>query len=317
MYLLINAGPLSEQGLAAALAAKLAVHPTHQSWINQAARAVFSAVNDFVVAPGLGATTRAWISGLIPTIRPYVPRLLPVLLPWAATAVVLAAIYLRAMVAALRGRRCLIPLAFVVGALVWAVAYNLNDPEHWVALTAPTVLLFVTLFPPITVWIGLPIWSALTIAINLALFAIPTATYPLARYETDMRAQFTPRDMLIHFAAYPGRAYLGFFDLHGFRDLKLDVAYDQSPNLTAFFAALDRAITDTLHDGGRVMVFDVLDRSDWEAPWPSLAIRGLTKQGLYGHLASRFTITRQPGIFELKVWQISLALGPNTSRPTH
>ena len=304
-YVLINAGPLSGQGFASALAAKEALRPADHSVVNQAARAVFSTVNDFVAAPGLGAVARAWISGQIPTIRPYAPNLLPVLLPWAVTAMILATIYLRVAVATLRGRRCLIPLAFLVGALVWAVGYNLNDPEHWVGLTTPTVLLFVTLFPPAAVGVGLPIWSALTIAVNLALFAIPTATYPLARYEAEMRAHFTPRDLLIHFAAYPGRAYLGFFDLHGLRDLKLDVAYDESPNLNAFFAALDQAITDTLHDGGRVMVFDVLDGSDWEAPWPDLAIRGLTKDSLYSHLASRFTITRQPGIAELKVWQIT------------
>jgi hypothetical protein len=308
-YALINAGPLSRQGFAAALDAKQAVRPTDHSVVNQAARAVFSTVNDFVAAPGLGAVARAWISGQIPTLRPYAPVLLPILLPWAATAAILAATYLRAVAAVLRGRRCLVPIAFLVGALVWAVGYNLNDPEHWVNLTAPTVLLFVTLFPPVAVGVGLPIWSALTIAVNLVLFAIPTATYPLARYEAAMQAQFTPRDLLIHFAAYPGRAYLGFFDLQGLREFKLDLTYEHAPNLAAFFAVLDQAITDTLHDGGRVMVFDVLDGSDWEAPWPTLTVQGLTKDRLYSHLASHFAIVRQPSIADLKVWQITAAPG--------
>ncbi len=304
-YVLINAGPLSGQGFAAALAAKEAVRPVDRSWADQAGRAVFSIVNDFIAAPGLGAIARAWIGGQIPTLRSYAPALLPVLVPWAATAMILAAIYVRALVALLRGGRCLIPFAFLVGALAWGIGYNLNDPEHWVGLTAPTVLLFVTLFPPVAVGIGVPIWAALTIAVNLALFAVPVATYPLARYEAEMQAQFTSRDLLIYFAAYSGRPSLAAFDLPGLRDLKLDVALGGSPNVAAFFNKLDQAIADTLRDGGRVMVFDVLDGSDWEAPWPDLTARGVTKNRLYSHLASRFTITRRPSIAELEVWQIT------------
>ncbi|MBV9747383.1 MAG: hypothetical protein JO157_01090 [Acetobacteraceae bacterium] len=308
-YALINAGPLNGQGFAAALAAKEAVRPVDRSWADQAARAVFSTVNDFIAAPGLGAIARAWMSGQIPSLRAYAPALLPILVPWAATAAILAAVYVRAVIAPLHGRRCLISLAFVIGALVWAVGYNLNDPEHWVDLTAPTVLLFVTLFPPVAVGVGLPIWSALTIAINLALFAIPTATYPLARYEAQMQAQFTPRDLLISFAAYSGRPALSAFDLSGLRDLELDLALNESPNLDAFFASLDREITNTLDEGGRVMVFDLLDGSDWEAPWLDLTRRGLTKDRLYSHLASHFTVTQRPSIAELKVWQITAAPG--------
>jgi len=308
-YVLIVPGALSAQGVAAALADKQALRPDDPALLTQTGRAVFGTVNNFIVAPGLGAVVRAWLTGQIPALRPYARALLPVVLPWAATGALLAVIYLRAGISALRGRRCLVPVAFLVGAQVWAVGYNLNDPEHWVNLTAPTLVLFATLFPPGAVAIGLPVWSMLTVAANLALFAIPTATYPLVRYEAELRERFTPRDLLIHFAAYPGRAYLGFFDLRGLRDLSLDALYGQSPNEAAFFAALDRAVTDTLGGGGRVMVFDVLDGTDWEAPWPVLAIHGLTKDALYSHLASRFLITRQPSIAELEVWQISLPPG--------
>ena len=309
MFAFIYHGAVSSAGLAAALADKEAVAPSDYSGINRIARGVFSTVNDFIAAPQLGAVVRAWLNGQIPTLRPYAASLLPVLVPWAVTAALLAAIYGRALVVALRGRRCLVPLAFLIGAFAWAIGYNLNDPEHWVNLTAPTLVLFATVFPPVAVGLGLPVWATATVAINLALFAIPTATYPLRRYEAEIHQQFTQRDLLVYFANYPGRAYLGFFNLSGLRGLKLDLAFEQAPNLTAFFGMLDQAITDTLRDGGRVAVFDVLDGDDWEAPWPNLTAQGLTKDDLYSHLASRFTISRKPGIADLKVWQISLPPG--------
>ena len=309
MFALINGGAVSGAGLAAALADKQAVAPSDYSQVNRIARGVFSTVNDFIAAPQLGAVVRAWLDGQIPRLRPYASSVLPALVPWAATAVLLAAIYGYALISTLRGRRCLVPLAFLIGAFAWAVGYNLNDPEHWVNLTAPTLVLFATTFPPVAVVLGLPIWATATVAINLALLAIPTATYPLRRYEAELRQQFTQRDLLVYFANYPGRAYLGFFNLSGLRGLKLDLVFEQAPNLTAFFGMLDQTITDTLRDGGRVVVFDVLDGDDWEAPWPNLTAQGLTKDDLYSHLASRFTISRKPGIAGLKVWQISLPPG--------
>jgi hypothetical protein len=309
MFALIHGGTVSGAGLATALADKQAVAPSDSSLVNRLARAVFSVVNNFVAAPQLGAVMRAWLGGQIPTLRHYASRLIPVFIPWAATAVILAAIYGRALITALRGRRCLVPLAFLIGAFAWAVGYNLNDPEHWVNLTAPTLVLFATTFPLVVVGLALPVWATVTIAINLALFAIPTTTYPLRRYEAEIHQQFNARDLLVYFANYPGRAYLGFFNLSGLRGLKLDLAFEQSGNLTTFFGALDQTLTETLRDGGRVVVFDVLDGDDWEAPWLTLTAQGLTKDALYSHLASHFTVTRMPGIAGLKVWQISLPLG--------
>ena len=78
----------------------------------------------------------------------------------------------------------------------------------------------------------LPLWAAATLAVNLAVIAVPTAAYPFRRAAEELRAAFTPKDLLLDFAAYPGGAYLGFFDTPGVPRIAVDKLYfaDRDPH---------------------------------------------------------------------------------------
>ncbi len=186
------------------------------------------------------------------------------------------------------------------GALAWGSWYSLNDPEMWFQLTAPTILLFLLLFPRRLVRPLLPLWAAATLAVNLAVIAVPTAAYPFRRAGAELRAAFTPKDLLLDFAAYPGGAYLGFFNTPGVPRIAVDKLYFADRDPTAFFAALRARIDGTLANGGRVIAFGVLDPRMWDAPWSLLAARGMPKARLVGFFTRNYRIKKLPPIAGLQ-----------------
>ena len=72
----------------------------------------------------------------------------------------------------------------------------------------------------------------------------------------------------------------------------------------AFFADVDAEFRSTWQGGGRVMVFDVLEPTNWNAPWFILTRAGLSKDKLRGFLESHYTVVPQNDIARLKVWEI-------------
>lgn len=303
-YVEFSGLPLTPRGLASSVAAKEALRVGFASFKDSAARAVFSTANNFIAAPAIGSAARAWIVGLAPDLRSHLATLLGEGIPWLLTAGLIAVIYLRSATTALRSGSCLVPLAFLLGAQVWAVYYNLVDPEHWFQLTVPTVLLFLTAFPPPVVRFVLPTWTVLTAAVNLAVIALPVATYPFSRYQAELRVAFTPRDLLVQFAAFPGAHYLGFFHLGTIPSLKLDLLLESNPDHGAFFKTVDARIADTLQGGGKVVLFGVLDPDSWDAPWPGLLYRHMTKAELFGFFSQHYAIEPLGEIAEIKAWQL-------------
>jgi hypothetical protein len=224
--------------------------------------------------------------------------------PWLATLALIGLIYARSIIRVIRGAEGLTILAYLFGAITWSLYYNLDDPEHWFALTVPTVLFFLMQFPAAITRTVVPAWAAITAAVNLAYIGIPVASFPLRAGEAEIHAKYTSMDLLTQFAAYPGHAYLGSFKLGGLRQLKLDQQYQASKSEEAFFTDVDAKFTSTWQGGGRVMVFDVLDPYNWNAPWFVLSRAGLTKDKLRGFLESRYTIVPRDDVAHLKVWEI-------------
>ncbi len=316
-YVVFTGNDLSLHGLTSSVASKQELRSdfADTSLVDRLARGLFGTVNNIVAAPALGSVVRAWLAGQVPSLRPYAGTLLSQLVPWFATLVLLGLIYCNAVRRIVFGARVVLPFAFLCGAQCWAVWYNLNDPEHWFALTAPTLVLLLLTFPSQAIRIIVPLWAVVAAAVNLAIIGVPVASFPLHAAEADVRARVAPNDLLVSFAAYPGRAYLGFFDLPGLRKLQLDNAFHDAGSIDAFFATVQREFSETWARGGRVFVFDVLDPADWDAPWLSLLSHHLSKQRLFDFFYSHYDIRRVGAVGRLQTWEILPPSSAPAGRP--
>jgi hypothetical protein len=314
-FILFSGQPLSLQGLSAALSDKADLGPKPMSMAVRLARTVFGTANNLINAPVLGATMRAWLGGEIADLRPYYASLAEQLLPWSIMLVLIVVTYAVAIRAAVRGAACLMLLAFLAGAQTWTIYYSLNDPEHWFLLTVPTFLLLLTTFPAaVTRWV-MPVAAVLVVGTNLWVTALPTARYPLARYQAEVAGTFGSRDLLVSFAAYPGEPYLGFFYLPDVARLRLDQLLEASPTPAAFYEAADQHIRDAIARGGRVVAFGVFDPKNWDAPWPNMARLGMTKAKFLAHFSDVFNVRPLDDIAELKVSEITLRENRALPRP--
>jgi hypothetical protein len=295
----------SLHGLTASVTGKADLKPQGYGAVATLGRLAFGTINNLIAAPDLGTILRARVAGQITSLQPYRNVLVFEALPWLAVLLLVAAIYLATARALLSGARIMLPAAFLCGAQTWTIYYGLNDPEHWFQLTVPTVILFLTVFPPRFSQIVLPPWAVLTAVVNVGLFAIPYAAYPLSSYEKALSRTFSAKDLLISFAAYPGGPSLGFFDLPAVPKLTLDTRLSESANLDAFYSGVGQDIAAALGRGGRVVVFgDVLDPYDWNAPWADLPARGVRKQQLIDFFNRHYRVKSVGSIAEIKAWEI-------------
>jgi hypothetical protein len=309
-FVFLTGQPFSLAGLAHSVATKADLRPPPMALTVRLARLAFGTVNNLIAAPDLGATAQAWARGQIPSLRPYA-GLLPALGLWLLAALLVAAIYLRTLAALLRGRAILIPAAFLCGAQTWTIWYGLNDPEHWFQLTAPTIVLFLILMPAGAARWLLPAWAVIATSANLALLAIPAATYPLSRNEAQLARMLGPKDLLVFFLAYPGHPFAGFYRLPNVPELPIDVwLQEPGASVDCVFARMDSRIDQTLRSGGRVVVADILDPLDWNAPWPGLISLGVTKQRLDQALLASRAATRLDDLGGLKLWELRRADPP-------
>ncbi len=297
--------PLSLHGLSASVSDKAALSPKPMSLGVRLGRTVFGTANNLITAPAIGSIGRTWMGGEIIDLRPYYTTLASQILPWAFALSLIGCVYLATLRTAFRGTASLMLIAFLAGAQAWTVYFNLNDPEHWMLLSVPTILLLLTVFSSaITSWLA-PLAAIMVLASNLLVIAIPTTRYPLLRYQAELTRQFAKGDLLVGFAAYPGGPYLGFFDLGPLQRLNLDQLLQDSPSVAEFYAEADRRFDETLARGGRVVVFGLFDPENWDAPWPEMARLGVPKAAFLAHFGSRFAVRPLGTIAELKAWELS------------
>lgn len=303
-YPLLTGQPLSLHGIIGSVAEKTDLMTQPSSLPVQAARAVFGTANNFVSMVGVGATAQALMKGQIASLRPY-QELLPAFVTFVITLAVLAAVYLRAALFVVTRRTLSIPIAFLCGAQAWSIWYGLNDPEHWFQLSAPIILLFLTLMPNWTVRSVFPAWTVLVIALNLVILAVPVASYPLAHHQSALARMLAPGDRLVMFTAYPGRPSTSFFHLPEEQTEQLDtMLLKATSSMPTVLDQIDADISRTLSQGGKVIVSDVFDSHDWEAPWMALLGLGVTKDRLYATLLHGRTATRLDDLGGIKLWQL-------------
>jgi hypothetical protein len=302
-YMLLTGESLSIAGLTGSVIGKADLRPAPIPLPVHLARVVFGTVNNLVAVPGLGATAQAWMRGQIPSLRPY-SGLLPILALWLLAALLIAAIYLRTALMLFRHHCSFMSVAFLCGAQLWTIWYGLNDPEHWFLLTAPTIVLFLTTMPTTTVRVVLPAWTAIAIAANFALLAVPVATYPLATSEQKLASLLTSKDLLVHFVSYPGHPHVGFFVLPNVKTLAVDLKIKESGDVNSTLQAIDIEIKRTLQDGGRVLVADILDPLEWDAPWMALLGQGVTKRRLEQALLHSRAVEKLDDVGGIKLWEL-------------
>ncbi|MGH6968614.1 MAG: hypothetical protein ACREEN_05880, partial [Stellaceae bacterium] len=294
---------LTPDTFGASVGAKDALRTGWFSWSDLAGRMVFGTVNNFIAAPALGPVMRAWLLHQIPSLAPYAGRLVLQAAPWLATLILLAAVYLRTAWLSLKGAPLLMPLAFIVSALSWNLFFNINEPEHWFHLTVPTVFLFLMVTPPRLMRAALPVWAAGTIALNLALWAIPEARYPLDRYQAQLARDYGASDLFLYFVTYGGGPNMSFFTLPT-PHLVLDQLYEQSKDAPVFFAAVQAKVDPVLARGGRVVIFAALDPRNWNAPWMLLTRDGMPKAKFTSFFASRYKIEPLGEIAGMPAWRL-------------
>ena len=307
----------SLHGLTGSVADKADLKPAAYGIGANLARLVFGTVNNLVTSPDLGSVLRALINGQIPSLTPYRQILMVQAIPWVATLVLVVAIYIGAIRSLLLGSRCLLPASFLCGAQTWTVYYGLNDPEHWFQLTVPTVILFLLVFPRRLTAIVLPPWATLTAFINVIVFAMPYAAYPLKNYEVELMQTFTANDLLVSFEAYAGGPSLTFFQLPGVPELMLDAKLRETATTATFYAEVDRDLANVFAHCGRVVVLgSVLDPNDWNAPWGDLPSRGVFKHQLSDFFYSRYQVKSLGQLAEIKAWEILPPNAAGTSAPS-
>ncbi|HKR18637.1 MAG TPA: hypothetical protein VJS41_00690 [Stellaceae bacterium] len=294
---------LTPDTFGASIGAKDALRTGWFSWTDLAGRMIFGTVNNFIAAPALGPVVRAWLLHQIPSLAPYGKELVLQALPWLATLILLAAVYLRAAWLSLKGAPLMMALAFIVSALAWNLFFNINEPEHWFHLTVPTVFLFLMVTPPRLARVALPVWAAVTIALNLALWAVPEARYPLDHYQAELARDYNASDLFLYFVTYGGGPNMSFFTLPT-PHVVLDQLYESSKDASVFFAAVEAKVDPVLARGGRVIVFEALDPTNWNAPWMLLTRDGMPKATFTGFFDSHYKVVPEGEIAGMKAWRL-------------
>jgi hypothetical protein len=303
-YMALTGQPLTTAGLIGSIASKAELRPASIPPIVYLARIAFGSVNNLVAVPGLGATAQAFMRGQIHSLGEY-KGLLPILGIWLLAGILIAAIYGRVVYALRQRPPIYVAVAFLIGAQAWTIWYGLNDPEHWFMLTAPTILLFLLTFPQRVVLVALPAWAAVACAANFALLAVPVASYPLEVNQTKLASMLGPKDVLVLFGHYPGRPYAGFFSLVGVRKIPVDTLLEEPGAVPEeVLKGVDLDLQQTLSGGGRVIVADILDAQDWEAPWMSLVGRGIGKLHIEQAVLHMREAKRLDDLGGIKLWEL-------------
>jgi len=305
VYALLGAGPLSPGGFLGFVLAKSAERPPFAGIAESLARGVFGVVQNFVFLGNFGAMLRTLMSGDGAFLHTYRRTFLTEGAVFLAALVLLAWVLLEAFRHLFRGRGvAAVPLAFVLGALAFAIPWNLNESDFYFQITLPTVVLMAA--PPPAAWrralYGLLL--ALVTSTVLIGWALPKRRYPLSRYNAELRSRLAPRDLAVYWFDYTGGPSLIFMDLPGVSRLHPDRLYERDPDPGRYFPRLARALDGRLAAGGRVYLFGILDDRSWHAPWPLLRQKGLTPARLTGFFHDRYTVIDRGEMAEIPCWEL-------------
>lgn len=308
VYAFVSAGPASPGGFFSFLLAKSAARPPFAGVAESLARGVFGVVQSFVYVGDFGAMLRTWMSGDGSFLAAHRRTFVIEGLIFLAAAALLAWIYGEAGLRLLRGRGvAAVPWAFMLGALAFAIPWNLNESDFYFQIVLPTVAMMSMMVLGNTAWrrvaAGLLV-ALVTLVTSTVLFgwALPKRRYPLSRYNAELRSRLTPRDLAVYWLEYTGGPSLIFMKLPGVPRLHPDHLYVREPD--RFFPRLARAVDGRLAAGGRVYLFGILDGRTWHSPWPVLRREGLTETRLETFFRQRYRVVDRGEIAEIPCWEL-------------
>jgi hypothetical protein len=314
VYALVSAGPASPGRFLAFLLAKSADRPPFAGLAESLARGVFGVVQSFVYVGNFGAMLRTWMSGDGSFLADHRRTFVIEGVLFLAAAALLAWVYGEGGLRLLRGRGvAAMPWAFVLGALAFAIPWNLNESDFYFQIILPTISMM-ALTAPAPAATGRRVLAGLLLALVtgtvLLGWALPKRRYPLSRYNAELRSRLTPGDLAVYWFEYTGGPSLIFMKLPGIPKLHPDHLYQRDPDPGRFFPRLARAVDGRLAAGGRVYLFGILDGRTWHAPWPLLRRQGLTGPRLEAFFRRRYRVVDRGEIAEIPCWELQTLRQP-------
>lgn len=295
-YVLVTIGPWSPRGFFTFLLAKGAERPSSDGAVQSLLRGGFGVVQNFVYVGDFGAMLRSALGGGAASVARHLGAFAAEGAVFLLAAGLLAWVWLR--------KSLLTPWAFILGTLAFAIPWNLNEADFYFPLTFPTVALLAVVPPsrlrrPLTLLL-----LGLVASTTLLGEALPRKLYPLKRYEAELRRRLTPRDVAVHWIEWSGGPSLIFMDLPGVTRTHLDRLYARSSDPRQVLPAAARAWDRRLAEGGRVYLFGILDDRDWNAPWPLLRRKGVTREALERQLRERYTVVSLGEVAGIPCWEL-------------
>lgn len=295
-YLLVSPGPWSLRGFLAFLLAKGEERAPFDGVVQTLLRGGFGVVQNFVYVGDFGAMLRSALGGGAASVSRHPGTFAAGGVTFLLAAGLLAWVGLRG--------RLLMPWAFLLGTLAFAIPWNLNEADFYFPLTFPAVALLAAVPPsrlrrPLTLLL-----LALVAGTTLLGEALPRKLYPLKRYEAELQRRLTPRDVVVHWFEWSGGPSLIFMNLPGVTRTHLDRLYKRSSDPRQVLPAAERAWDRSLAGGGRVYLFGVLDDRDWNAPWPLLRRQGVTREALERQLRERYTVVDLGPVAGIPCWEL-------------
>ena len=279
--------------LLSGLGEKYEVNQFHSSLLSRLARSGFSLAYNFVYLQDVGQYGRAYIDGLLPSLRPYAWAMVrDLLLALPVFAMIGCAVVIGTRQGLLKRRPTLIALGFAMGGLAYAFMLNLNDPEHWIQVTMPVLLLLAIVIRGhrAAVVACMALLPVLVIP-NLLVYTLPRVTYPLAQNATELLLRMGPHGLHMNYWGYPGNMTTAVLGIPLERSVRPDIIFEQQQfDVGRTLAEIDRQLAPALRAGDPVLVFRIFDESDWRGPVASLAARGFPPEVLRRHLRDHYEV---------------------------
>lgn len=314
-YWLTTPGAASLRGLLGFFLAKGERWPESCHLAVRLSRGVFGVLQNFVYLGDFGAMVRTWMSGDGALLGPQRGTLLVLGALFVVALALLGWVYGEGALRLLRGGGLAVPWAFVLGALAFAVAWNLNEADFYFPLTFPSVVMMAAAPVSPRRWVLEAALVTLVSSTVLAGWAIPRKGYPLYRYNAELRAGLTGRDLLVLWSHWAGGPSLLFMELPGVERLYPDKLFYKENDPEAVFPGLANTLDRRFAAGGRVYLFDVLDREFWNAPWPRLRRRGLDPGRWESFFRERYTVIDRGEVAEIPCWELRPRAGRALAPP--
>jgi hypothetical protein len=266
---------------------------------------VLTTANNFVWLDKLLPVLRAWVSGDLIFDSGYFMLIVKEAIYVGVTLLILSATYALAIMASPKFQYpVLTPIAFTIGCLVFAIWWNYHEEEFYFQITVPTIVLMSCVCSTNARRWVISGWAIILITNNVFEHAIPKANYPLTSYEGKIRASFGENDLFVHFSTWPGRHDLTQLKLPKIPHWPIDEKLLNADNAKMVFELTQERIDKSLKQGGRVIVFRMLDERDWDAPWSQLPRRGVSKRVLAEFFSIRYRVIPIGELAQIKAWEL-------------